>query len=150
MNKNILLIVEGSVDEQNIFGHIFSKYGFNAIISNQKMDILGIGQFEKFEYQLNKNIIVIIQGPRNRIHDFLKLYDENEMSIEKIFSYSYAFFSGIFLIYDVDHNDCEDIELMYKRFSDESSGMLLLSSPCIEVIADFDRNRGESKYNHLK
>lgn len=150
MNKNILLIVEGSVDEQNIFGHIFSKYGFNTIISNQKMDILGIGQFEKFEYQLNKNNIVIIQGPRNRIHDFLKLYDENEMSIEKIFSYSYAFFSGIFLIYDVDHNDCEDIELMYKRFSDESSGMLLLSSPCIEVIADFDRNRGESKYNHLK
>ena len=45
MNKNILLIVEGSVDEQNIFGHIFSKYGFNTIISNQKMDILGIGQF---------------------------------------------------------------------------------------------------------
>ena len=150
MSKNILLIVEGSVYEQNIFGDVFSKYGFNTIVSNQKMDVDGVGQFEKFEYQLEKNNIVIIQGPRNRIHDFLKLYDENEMSIEKVFSYSYAFFSGIFLIYDVDHNDCDDVELMYKRFSDESTGMLLLSSPCIEVIADYDRQRSESKFKHLK
>ena len=150
MNNNILLIVEGSVYEQNLFGDIFSKYGFNTIVSKQKMNVDGVGQFEKFEYQLNKSNIVIIQGPRNRIHDFLKLYDENEMSIEKAFSYSYAFFSGIFLIYDVDHNDCDDVELMYKRFSDESTGMLLLSSPCIEVIADYDRNRSESRYSHLK
>lgn len=150
MNKNILLIVEGSVYEQNLFGDVFSKYGFNTIVSNQKMDVDGVGQFEKFEYQLDKSNVVIIQGPKNRIHDFLRLYDENEMSIEKAFSYSYAFFSGIFLIYDVDHNDCDDVELMYKRFPDESTGMLLLSSPCIEVIADYDRHRGESRYAHLK
>ena len=148
MNNNILLIVEGSVYEQNLFGDIFSKYGFNTIVSNQKMDVEGVGQFEKFEYRLDKSNVVIIQGPRNRIHDFLKLFNEQEMSIEK--AYSYAFFSGIFLIYDVDHNDCDDVELMHKRFSDESTGMLLLSSPCIEVIADYDRNRKESKYNHLK
>lgn len=150
MNKNILLIVEGSVYEQSIFGNVFSKYGFNTIISNEKMDIDGIGQFQRFEYQLNKNNVVIIQGPRNRIHDFLKLYNENEMSIERAFSYSYAFFSGIFLIYDVDHNDCDDIKEMYNKFADESTGMLLLSSPCIEVIADYNRNRGETRYSHLK
>lgn len=150
MNKNILLIVEGSVCEQNIFGEVFSKYGFNTIISDNKMEIEGIGQFEKFQYQLNKNNVVIIQGPRNRIHDFLKLYNENEMSIERAFSYSYAYFSGIFLIYDVDHNDDDDIEEMYAKFSDESTGMLLLSSPCIEVIADYDKERKESRFNHLK
>lgn len=149
MNKNILLIVEGSVTEPNIFNDVFLKYGFNAIVSGEQMDIEDAGQFEKFEYSLDKNNVVIIQGPRNRIHDFLKLYNENEMSIEKAFSYPYAFFSGIFLIYDVDHNDCDDVEEMYKRFSDESTGMLLLSSPCIEVIADYNRERGESKYSHL-
>ncbi|GEM_PF-888345 len=149
MPKNILLIVEGSVDEQNIFGDVFSKYGFNAIISDEKMDVEGVGQFEKFQYRLNSNNVVIIQGPRNRIHDFLKLFNEHEMSIERAFSYSYAFFSGIFLIYDVDHNDCDDIEEMFKRFSDESTGMLLLSSPCIEVVADYNHNRGESKYYRL-
>ena len=47
MPKNILLIVEGSVDEQNIFGDVFSKYGFNTIISDEKMDVEGVGQFEK-------------------------------------------------------------------------------------------------------
>lgn len=149
MNKNILLIVEGSVDEQSIFGDVFSRYGFNTIISDAKMDVENVGQFEKYQYQLNNNNVAIIQGPRNRIHDFLKLYNENEMSMEKAFSYSYAFFSGIFLIYDVDHNDCDDVEAMFQRFSDESTGMLLLSSPCIEVIGDYDRERGESKYHHL-
>lgn len=149
MNKNILLIVEGSVVEQNIFGDAFSKYGFNTIISKEKMDVDGVGQFEKFQYELNNNNIVIIQGPRNRIHDFLKLFNEKEMSIEKAFSYSYAFFSGIFLIYDVDHNDCDDVEEMFKRFSDESTGMLLLSSPCIEVLADYAHSRGETRYKHL-
>lgn len=149
MNRNILLVVEGSVDEQNIFGDVFSKYGFNTIVSDQKMEIEGVGQFEKFEYSLNSNNVAIIQGPRNRVHDFLRLFNEKEMSIEKAFSYAYAFFSGIFLIYDVDHNDCEDIEEMYRRFSDESTGMLLLSSPCLEVVADYNRDRKEEKYIHL-
>ncbi|MCQ2802935.1 MAG: hypothetical protein MJ225_04650 [Bacilli bacterium] len=150
MNKNILLIVEGSRSEQNIFSNVFLKYGFNTIVSDEKMDIEGIGKFDKFQYELNKNNIVIIQGPRNRIHDFLNLYNENEMSIEKFFNYTYAFFHAIFLIYDVDHNDCEDVEEMFNRFSDETTGMLLLSSPCIEVIADYNHNRGESRYCHLE
>lgn len=149
MNKNILLIVEGSVSEQNIFNCVFSKCGFNTIISGEKMDVEDVGQFERFEYQSEKTNIVIIQGPKNRIHDFLKMYNENEMSIEGAFSYAYAFFSGIFLVYDVDHNDCDDVEEMYKKFADESTGLLLLSSPCIEVIADYNRKRGESKYSHL-
>lgn len=148
--SNILLIVEGSVEEQTVFGEIFTKYGFNTIISKEKMNVENVGQFEKFQYQLNNNNVVIIQGPRNRIHDFLKFYNENEMSIERTFFYSYAFFSGIFLIYDVDHNDSEDVEEMSRRFSDESTGMLLLNSPCIEVLADFKRGRKESKYSRLK
>ena len=127
MNKNILLIVEGSVVEQNIFSDVFYRYGFNTIVSEEKLDVENVGQFEKYQYQLDNNNIVIVQGPRNRIHDFLKLYDENEMSIEKAFSYSYAFFSGIFLIYDVDHNDCDDVETMFKRFSDEFKSELACS-----------------------
>lgn len=149
MNKNVLLIVEGKVSEQNIFHGVFSKYGFNVVVCEKPLTIENIGQFEKIEYKLNNNNIVIIQGPRNRIHDFLLLFNENEMSIEKIFEYPYAFFTGIFLIYDVDHNDNDDIEKMYKKFSDESTGMLLLSSPCIEVIADYNRNREVEKYSHL-
>lgn len=32
MPKNFLLIVEGSVDEQNILGDAFAQYGFHAIV----------------------------------------------------------------------------------------------------------------------
>ena len=150
MNNNYLLIVEGGVDEQNIFDCIFSKYGFKTIKSKEKMELEDVGQFERFEYSLNKSNIVIIQGPRNRIHDFLKYYDENEMAVEKAFEYPYAFFKGIFLIYDVDHNDCDDVKEMFRRFPDESTGMLLLSSPCLEVVGDYNRGRTEEKYSHLK
>lgn len=150
MPKNFLLIVEGSVDEQNILGDAFTQYGFHAIVSEEKMNVENIGRFEKFQYESHRNNVVIIQGPRNRIHDFLKFFKEDEMSIEKMFSYTYGFFSGIFLIYDVDHNDCEDVEEMFGRFCDESTGMLLLSSPCIEVLGDTHHERVEAKYCHLK
>lgn len=149
MSKNILLIVEGNVDEQDIFSKIFLKYGFNTIISKEKLNLENIGQFDKYEYSSNKENVVIIQGPRTRIHDFLLLIQDPNISIEKIFKYSYAYFQNIFLIYDVDHNDCDDIEKMYNQFQDESTGMLLLSSPCIEVIADYKRDRKEEKYYHL-
>lgn len=38
---------------------------------------------------------------------------------------------------------------MFSRFCDESMGMLLLSSPCIEVLGDFNRNRKRSRFCHL-
>lgn len=41
-----------------------------------------------------------------------------------------------FLLYDVDHNSNKDIENLMNIFNDEFIGMLLLSSPCIEVIGD--------------
>ena len=149
MNKKILLIVEGKVSEQNIFSNIFKQYGFNVVKKDKPMDVDGIGEFTKDEFELNNNSVVIIQGPRNRIHDFLKFYNDNEMSIEKAFSYSYAYFNGIFLIYDVDHNDCDDVNEMFDKFQDETTGLLLLSSPCIEVLCDFNRNRGETRFSHL-
>ena len=149
MGKNILLIVEGSVSEQNVFGDVFTKYGFSVTISKEKMNVEDVGQFECFQYSLNENNVVIIQGPRNRIHDFLKLYDSNEMEIERAFSYSYAFFQGIFLIYDVDHNDEEDVTAMFNKFQDESTGMLLLSSPCLEVVGDYNRERDKEIYHRI-
>lgn len=39
---------------------------------------------------------------------------------------------------------------MYSLFQDETTGMLLLSSPCIEVLADFNKERKQEKYVHLR
>lgn len=147
--SNILLLTEGSVDEQDIFSEAFSRYGINSIPIKKRIIDLDIGQFCESEISTDKLNVFIIQGPRNRIHDFLKFLEDPNISIEKIFGYQYAFFQKIFLVYDVDHNDYKDVEQMHKLFSDESQGLLLLSSPCIEVLADFNKCRGTTKYHRL-
>ena len=78
-------------------------------------------------------------------------FDNKFEEIERLFHYPTYHFSGIFLIYDVDHNDNDDVELMFEKFNNESDGMLLLNSPCLEVLADtnFDENR-EEKFKHLR
>ncbi len=149
MAKNFLFIVEGEIDEKTLFSRVLERYGFNAIVCGEKLDLENVGQLSKLEYSLDTNNIVIIQGPRNRIHDFLKYYNDNCYSVERAFHYEYAYFKGIFLIYDVDHNDCDDVSEMFAKFNDESSGMLLLSSPCIEVLGDYDLDRKEEKYHRI-
>ena len=138
---NYLLVVEGKKDEKNVFQYILERYGFNVVRIEEKIDVDNSLDFTKINMSDEKNNVVIIEGPRNRIHDFLKYYDEHTDSIEKMFHYSSDFFQGIFLIYDVDHNDCDDIDIMFNKFQDESSGLLLLNSPCLEVIGDQDYNR---------
>lgn len=147
--NNILFLTEGKSYEQDIFANAVKKYGLTSIPIKQRIIDLNIGKFEEFNISIDGTQIFIIQGPRNRIHDFLKYVSDPNIDLEKIFGYEYAFFQKIFLIYDVDHNDCEDVTKMYELFQDESTGMLLLSSPCIEVLADFNRKRGCEKYSRL-
>ena len=152
MAKNrFLLIVEGEKTEPTIFKRVLEKYGYNVIKCDEKLDIENFNQLSELEFENEKNNVVIIEGPRNRIHDFLKVYNENTDSFEKLLSIHSELFQGIFLMYDVDHNDCEDINEMFSKFNDEtSSGLLLLSSPCIEVLGDFDTSRKEERFKHIK
>lgn len=151
MSKNYLLIVEGKKTEPNVFERVFERYGFRVKKGKEPLNITDVGQFEKIEFSLNQNNVVIIQGPKNRIHDFLLLIEKEDVVVEKLFKYQYAFFNSIFLIYDVDHNDCEDIEKMFNYFNDETtSGLLLLSSPCIEVLEDYNRERREETYHKIE
>lgn len=150
MARNILLLTEGQVDEQDIFSGVFNHYGITAIPSRKRIIDLDLGEFVESKLSADKLNVSIIQGPRNRIHDFLKFLKDECVDVERLFGYKYAFFQKIFLLYDVDHNDCDDISDMISLFQDEATGMLLLSSPCIEVLADFDRDRRELKCHHLK
>lgn len=153
MPNRILLIVEGKKTEPNIFESVFSRYGFDCCVAGQKLNVIdGTIQFDKYIYENHNNksnIVFIFEGPRNRIHDFLVLLSEPYNSIEKALSFYPNFFQKIFLLYDVDHNDCDDIKKMSETFRDEYSGMLLLSSPCIEVLGDYNLNRNEEQFTHL-
>lgn len=104
---------------------------------NNKWKInINSNQFDKSELSLNKDNVVLIQGPSNRVHELLIKFNQNEEDFERYFNYHRKYFQGIFLLYDVDHNSNKDIENLMNKFNDEFTGMLLLSSPCIEVIGD--------------
>ena len=150
MPNRILLIVEGKRTEPSIFGDVFRRYGFNCRISDKKLDVDGIGQFHEYRYNENdRSEVVIVEGPRSRIHGFLKFLSEQPVFLERALSFDVNHFQKIFLLYDVDHNDCDDVIKMSSKFDDESSGMLLLSSPCIEVLGDYNRDREPEKFCHL-
>lgn len=151
MSRNFLLIVEGEKTEKRLFGEILSRYGFHVIdIKKRKF-----GDDQSIEFLTSELVdgvcnVVIAQGPKNRIRDFIKLFDTRTSDIEKVFSDSRTKFSAIFIIYDVDHTSIDDLNSMFDKFNDETSGLLLLSSPCIEVLSDIDSSGNVFSGNRIR
>lgn len=140
MSRNYLLIVEGQKTEKNIFESIFKGCDIN-VFKCEKIDL----KYEKENffagaYTISKNDkVYLIQGPRNRIHDWLKLMNTEHEDFERFFDGLNEQFAGVFIIYDVDHTSKEDLEAMFNKYNDETdAGLLLPSSPCIEVLADIE------------
>lgn len=145
INKKFLLIVEGIDTEPSIFQKIFERYGFTVNVGPQ----MPLNGFNKAKYISDTAEINIVQGPRNRIGELLSKYKSDSTDLQKIFKECSEICSGIFIIYDVDHTSNEDLEELSKLFQDEMEGMLLVSSPCIEVLADIKRTE-ELKCNRLR
>ena len=150
MSKKFLLIVEGKDTEKSVLKEVLSRYGYN-IVDCDVIDITGkLKNFDMAKMVSDGDEVFIAQGPRNRIHDWLKLMDRKYDDFERFFEGINGLFAGIFIIYDVDHNSTEDISTMFEKYSDETTnGLLLLNSPCIEVVADAGRE-SELKVCHLK
>lgn len=148
LNKKYLIIVEGSRDEINVFSKIFSKYGYKIATSSidfKKMDEIS------FETLTKDNVdIVIAKSNQSRIHDLVIKFDNKIEDIEKFFNFESNHFQGIFLVFDVDHNDKDDLEKMYNQFNSEDSGLLLVSSPSLEVYGDPNYNKDrEDKFSNI-
>ena len=152
MTKNFLLIVEGEVTEKDILTMVFKRYGLNVYdkgkLNLKKLNITEL-TYSQFGAPSNCNII-LVQGPKNRICDWLKDINKETDDFERYFQNLDGVFAGIFVIYDVDHTSDAALVEMFNKFNDETSnGLLLLSSPCIEVIADKER-KNDLKVDHLK
>ena len=152
MTKNFLLIVEGEVTEKDIMTSVFERYGIEVYdkgkldLNNARAEELTIKQFS---VPADRNII-LLQGPKNRIHDWLKDINNKTEDFERFFNNLDGLFAGIFVIYDVDHTSKDDLLEMFNKFNDETSnGLLLLSSPCIEVMVDKER-KSDLMVTHLK
>ena len=141
MSRNFLLIVEGQETEKTILKSVLEKcdvdvYRCERINLQTKIEDLFVNIYDTSE----RDKVFLVQGPRNRIRDWLKLMKRNEEDFELFFNEIEGHFAGVFIIYDVDHTSKEELEEMFQKYNDETDkGLLLLSSPCIEVIADKGR-----------
>ncbi len=141
MNKSFLIIVEGKVFEKELFNNIFLRYGYEVRVIDESIRIPINDDYIEFlttELNSEKNNVIIAQGPKTKIDDFVKLFNNQTMDFSRFFNKCPDYFGGVFLIYDVDHNSNESVNSMFDKFNDESTGLLLLSSPCIEVLGDCD------------
>lgn len=152
MAKNFLIITEGVRTEPTILEAILEKYGFNVVrkkpikISIEEQPFI-LEATELFDNK--KDNVYIAQGPKNRIREFLHMVNEKTEDVERYFSQLSDNFAGIFLVYDVDHTPKEDLENMFFKFHDETTGLLILSSPCIEILSEPNRVE-ELCANHLR
>ena len=143
MSRHILLIVEGEVTEQEVFGTIFEKYGFK-VIKKHKLN----KKLENTEYLFNSNkyikdndSITIVQGTHSMMNHIVKSYNNNTDDFEMFFTNCCSNFNGIFYIYDIDHTTNENLEYLSNILNDETKGMLLVSSPCIEILSEPKRKQ---------
>lgn len=152
MINNYLLIVEGEKTEPELFSRILESYGFHVEIAKEKHDVNLPFEVSLKNASKDKINVLIAQFKQNRIHDFMIKFNKSEEDLGRYFNMEPNYFKAIFLIFDVDHNERKDLEECMNKFNDESSGLLLISSPCIEVLADdkfFLEDRCETYY-HIK
>lgn len=151
--RNFLIIVEGSKTEPSIFEYVLLQYDLEVVVSHKPLSFNS--DFKKIQFSNEKENVFVIQGPKNRLKDliFSKSKDNveiNSESINRLFFEPNVYFAGIFIVYDSDHNSIEEIEAAYKKFSNMSDGLLILSVPCIESIAEYDFNRKYESNSFIK
>ena len=165
MFKRSLLIVEGAKTEKRIFTSIFERYGFN-VVDCKKLEKYDETNEEKYyasvkeigdiiHTPISKDTIYIMQGPHNRINELIEIDKEifDYDYFEQLFQTQDVLINFIFIIYDVDHTSEKNLEEFQLKMNDETSGMLLVSCPCIEVLGDIDARNGQRKKldcTHLK
>lgn len=147
-DSRYLLIVEGEKAEVKVISSVFQRYGFKTLITPKiRFDSIEDFKIDQLRDETGKTIY-IAQSAQSRIHDIVAKFNKNTDSIERFFHLNQFDFRGIFLLFDVDHNDKEDLSAMFRQFDDESEGLLLISSPCFEVLADEEAIPGTEKAFH--
>ena len=145
---NYLILTEGEKTEKNILREVLKRYDFN-VVDSPKVNSYSDIEIDIETISNDKENIVIAQAPKNRLSELLKLYNEKNYDLDKVFGNRANYFAGIFLVFDVDHTSIEDLKNMFDIHNDETEkGLLLVSSPCIEIMADYGRT-SEIRVNHL-
>lgn len=146
-----LLLVEGIKTEIHIFEKILSRYGLNVVRYGH---LSSFSELQNIPLEITvlesaSDNVIIAQAPRNRLKDLLHYYKVENIDLHFAFGGRDNLFNGIFLIFDVDHTPVDVLDQMFSIHCDETdSGLLLLSSPCIEILSEPER-KDELHLAHL-
>lgn len=134
--RNYAFVLEGENPEQEIIKEVFKQYGFNVAECGKIDKDCSIEELTKDKLVDNNHNIVIFQGHKNRISELLTDYQKNVFRFETAFSTKSTYYAGIFIIYDVDHASKQSLQELFNIYQEPTNGLLLVSSPSIEVLAD--------------
>lgn len=137
-HRKYLLLVEGEKAEVEIFSAVLGKYGYKVNRNLRKLDFKGTGDpLGPDVFSSEESDVYILSGKQTRLRDVVNCFDPKTDFFERALGFRASdIFQGIFLIYDVDHNESEVLEKAFSRFDSEDKGLLLLECPCLEVLGD--------------
>lgn len=149
IKQNILIVVEGRDLEVNLVKTIAKKFLPNYKVVTKiydkarKVDLSSYAVIESDESR-----VFIVKPKHNTLSAIIKhASTEEEFFIQQTYcNVDPDFFSLTFLIFDIDYTEHAYLKKAYKMFNDEfSTGLLLLSSPCAEALADFKNRKYKIK-----
>ena len=95
--------------------------------------------FNITEYQKDKRIVTIVQGPQTRIYNLISDYDKNcnvPLNLFPAKALIYLFLPGFISFMMSILMTMPVFQNFYSIFNNPQDGLLLVSNPCIEVLAD--------------
>ncbi len=128
--NNALIIVEGDKFEISIINNLFEKLGY--IVETEKRH----GSFNVSTFKLYDKYIFLIPGPKPQVSSVIKEFDSTTEDLKNYFGLTNIDIGLIFIVYDVDDANNTNVINFYKKYNNSQEGLLILSNPCLEVIAD--------------
>jgi hypothetical protein len=140
--SNYLIISEGKKPEVDLIREISFHAGVFCYSFNDSFDFnpACFQYFEKCIAQIplrgDSIYFIVLKDPslRKIIHFLRGKYN---ISIAELVSEKPHFFQGTFFLHDVDHYSCRSLKKLSDLLNTQENGFLLLSSPCVESVADF-------------
>lgn len=144
--NNYLIIVEGEELELNLFDEVFKTIYSNCTISkivnglkieNDNSDIISNDSKDHFlivkpKHNVLSQILKDVNGNPDIIEPYLYFINEDD------FDYGFRY---VFYVFDIDYTKKKDLLDAFDLFNDPTDrGLLLVSSPCIESLVDFESN----------
>lgn len=141
--SSILIVVEGERFEKKVITRLFSLIGYEVIAENR------LGNFDKYKLIKQNNVVYLIPGPKNDINSMMIEFDRTKDDLSKYFKIDEVVAEN-YLIYDIDTANIDVFNSMISKFNNPQEGMVVLSNPCIEVLADHEKKDYCSKPRDYK